>query len=1135
MRAYSRAIFTLLLGTALFVPQSVDAKSYRELRKKKGMSLKSKKRSYEIQEIKKMKVAPVEDTKKRGPMKLQAFERFNQERQRQITDEQIKSLIEIIETTPKDQRADLYFRLAEHYWESSKYYDFIGHRYDDFQGRPDWPEKKRLQTQAWARANEARKKAATEYFKIINNYPDYPRLCEAYFFLGKNLIEMNETQKGLGVYRPFLQKFARTYPKCPFIPNAYLAFAEYYFEKGQVKNAKQQYEMVLRFRDTSIYGFALYKVAWCDYNMIRYQDALNKFVAVINYARDAENFKGSNSRRLALLKEALRDMVLAYSQVGEAADAERRFREIGGEDSYLRMLQNLGGIYRSQGKTAAILTIYNTLMRLQPDDPITVKYQLYITRAVDADRSKTDTIREATKLGGLVKSFSQTKANDEQYKEAVSEVKTQLNEYARYRHYEAQKTLRQDFFDEAREFYKIYLDVFPKDDNAYEMRFWLAEIQYKSRQFKEAADNYILVYRSNPKGKYSFDASYNTILAYDLLMKRERINPENLTEKKGAQEKKPLPDIAKSFLDACEDHIKYYPKGDRALEVSYKAALLYYYFNHFDKALPQFYFLVEKHPKHEYAIFSAHFILDTYQLQQEWDKLNKSAWKFYKVPELGDRKFKGEMRNLIIGSGMKICESIVQQKQYTPAAECFLKIAREFPDNKNLGPTALFNASIHYGNAKEPERALNLRLEMLEKYPGSRFEKDTVLGLADLYASRADFSRAAAFYERYANKYSKDPKIDDIIIQAAIFREAMGDNAAAMAHYTRLMRTGITLIKKRKKSKDDKTFVAIYLKIAQHHKDNGEFSRYRNMMEEFAKQGYGSAGQRLHAKMEVARVYDRQRLVSKAKKEFELIPRRFNNLPDKDKENIDAIDAAANVRFMDAEKDFAEYRKIQLKAGISQDAMKKTLQQKLKALEKTSKKFEVVAKYKHPAWRIASYFRVGELFLDYSRFIGSAAAPDFRKEAEKNVMEKLIEVLKSRGVPWKFRRPLAKRFLRGPQGKQLMSNLLEKLKMQYEEGLLKQSAPYEAQAVTFYQRSLRVSHNASVYNEWTFKSLGRLQELRPKDYHKFIEERPSAGVADSGFRYSSTLMEQAPTPSEPPSKGKKVADDAALRTKEGGP
>lgn len=220
MRAYSRAIFTLLLGTALFVPQSVDAKSYRELRKKKGMSLKSKKRSYEIQEIKKMKVAPVEDTKKRGPMKLQAFERFNQERQRQITDEQIKSLIEIIETTPKDQRADLYFRLAEHYWESSKYYDFIGHRYDDFQGRPDWPEKKRLQTQAWARANEARKKAATEYFKIINNYPDYPRLCEAYFFLGKNLIEMNETQKGLGVYRPFLQKFARTYPKCPFIPNA---------------------------------------------------------------------------------------------------------------------------------------------------------------------------------------------------------------------------------------------------------------------------------------------------------------------------------------------------------------------------------------------------------------------------------------------------------------------------------------------------------------------------------------------------------------------------------------------------------------------------------------------------------------------------------------------------------------------------------------------------------------------------------------------------------------------------------------------------------------------------------------------------------------------------------------------------
>ena len=166
MRAYSFVTLTLLFFAPLLAPSQADARSYREIRKKKGMKLRGKKRSYEIAEVKKRKVAPIK-IEKRGPMKIQAFERFNQERQRQITDEQIKSLVEIIKMTPKDQRADLYFRLAEHYWESSKYFDFIGHRYDDFRGRPDWPEKKRLQKQAWDRANLMRKTGAGSLAELV--------------------------------------------------------------------------------------------------------------------------------------------------------------------------------------------------------------------------------------------------------------------------------------------------------------------------------------------------------------------------------------------------------------------------------------------------------------------------------------------------------------------------------------------------------------------------------------------------------------------------------------------------------------------------------------------------------------------------------------------------------------------------------------------------------------------------------------------------------------------------------------------------------------------------------------------------------------------------------------------------------
>jgi TolA-binding protein len=1112
MRAYlSLGVALLLLGASS--PSFVEAKSYRELRKKRGMELKGSKRSYEIEEVKKTTPKTTDENTKRGPMKLEVFDRFDKERLQEKTSEQIKTLRELINQTPQEERADLYFRLGEHYWENSQYFDHVGHRYDDFRNKPDWPEKKRLQAQAWSQAKEYRKKAATEYFNIIKNYPKFPRLCEAYFFLGKNLIEMGEPQKGLDVYRGMLKRFGRSYPKCPFIPNAYLAFGEYYFEKGQVKTAKGSYETVLRFRDTSVYGFALYKIAWCEYNLVQYQASLNQFIAVIRYARDEAGYKGGNSRRLALLREATRDMVLAYSKAGNPEEAERRFLEIGGEDYYIKMLENLGGIYQTQGKTGAIITIYQALMRLKANSPRTIRYQLYITRATDIDQGKQATIRESKKLGEMIKDFEKKAASSEnkefkqEYADALGDAKPQLKEYAKYRHYEAQKARRADFYNEAKEFYKIYLDVFPKDKDAYEMRFWLGEIHYRAREFEEAAKHYKIVYNENPKGKYSFDASYNTILAYDFLMKRANINPANLTAKKGVQTKKDLPPIAKDFLAACEDHIRYYPKGERALEVSYKAALLYYYFNHFDNALPRFYFLVEKHPKHEYAIFSAHFILDTYQLQEKWDNLNKGAWKFYKTAELGDAKFKGEMRDLIIGSGMKICERIMQAKQHKEAAECFLNIAKEFPNNKKLGPTALFNASVNYGNAKEPEKALRLRHEMLERYPGSSFEKDTILGLADLYAGRADFQQAAKFYERYAEKYGKkDPKIDEIIIQAAIFREAMGDTTGSMAHYNRLLREYQGRIKKRQLAKDDKRFVTIFKKIAEFEKKNGQFARYAKMMKEFDKERYGTSGQRLHARMEYARTRKRLGFRTESEKEFKAIPGAYSRLDKDGKDYLNARDAASEVRFMKAEELFKEYTKLTLKKGLTKTAMAQALKGKVAALQKTRASFEDVVKYNHPYWRVASLFRVGELYLDYSKFLQSAPTPNVDDDVKKTVMKNLLDRLKENKVPYNMRATLARKFLNGPQGRELLANLKDKVKMKYEDDIRQSAIPYEKEAVKLYERALRISHRTGLYNEWTFRALARLQELDPARYHKFVEIRPEAGIAGSDFRFSNNLM-----------------------------
>ncbi len=1096
------ALFLFVVSLASF-STTIYARSYRSYRKHKGF--KSKKKEFRIGEVKLKKHQPVK-IEKRGPVKYSSFEGGTEIQLHVKTKEQIRTLQELIAQTPVNMRADLYFRLAEHYWENSKSYSMIANRYDDFRGRPEWPEKARLQKQAFATAQLFRKKAAAIYYKIIKNYPNFNRLCESYYFLGKNLFEMGKEKAALNVFRPMLQKFR--YPSCPFIPNAYLAFGEYYFNKGQVSHALKAYSQVLNFRNSSIYGFALYKVAWCHYNLVRYRKALQTFVAVIRYARGTSEAM-SSGRRLSLLKEALRDLVLTYSQIGDARNAKNFFLNIGGESRYITMMQTLGKYYRQQGKLDKIIIIYTELMRLQPESPRTIFYQLYITRAVNRSKSKVATIREVGKLVRLVEYFRKRGNGGKIYASATKEVADQIKEYAKYRLYEAQKTRRMQFYKESAEFFKYYLRLFPKSKDAYELRFWYAEILYKLRRFDQAAQQYQLCLHQNPKGKYSVDAAYNAILAYNHLLKRSRFDISNITRKVTTR-KKPMPPLAKKFLKACEDYIKYFPKTEQAIDVAYKAALLYYYFNHFDEALPRFYFLVKKYPRHEYAIYSAHFILDTYNIQKRWVKLNKTAWKFYNTPNLGNAKFKREVRDLIMQSGFKTCDNIMAAKKYREAANCYIKIAREFNTNKRLACQALLNASLGYYKSKQPEKALRARHNLIENYPKCRYYKKSVLDLATIYASRANFTKAVKYYELYYNRFkTKRNPLWDILIQAALFRKAMGDVTTAMRYYRRLIKD------KKFRRRKRKAFVVIYLQLAEYYKKRGAISRYARMMKEFDKKRYGPYPLRLHARMEYALARLRLNFRTEAKRIFKRIPRAYDTLSESQKRKYPRAGyAAAHVRFMEAEAKFVEYTKIRLRRGLTQKAMKKILLKKNKAFKKAYDAYVKVVKYKQGHWGVAAYYRAGDLFLNFAQFLQSAPPPSERelrklvtkiikKEVKATITRNLMPILRKNRVPWRARRYIiakqVRKFMRSPRARQMISAQVQKLQENNKLAIESKVRPIEEKAADQYEKCLRLAHALRTYNKWSQKALKKLQKLRPEKYPPQLEFRPRVGFMDSDF------------------------------------
>lgn len=1114
MRMSIVAIACLMLVSAFAT--DAGARSYRKNRRHKGLK---QKKSYAIQKVVRKK-KKVKKTEKRRPMQLEAFERFAKERILNRLLGQIKTLQEIIAQTPKRLRADLYFRNAEHNWEVAKYYDFVGHKYDDFRGRPEWPEKKRLQAQAWTTAKDYRRRAAAEYFKIIRGYPNFKQLCDAYYFLGKNLFDMGREKPALKVFRTLIKKFARDYPKCPYIPNAYLAFGEHYFNAGQVRTALTSYQQVLHFRNSSIYAFALYKVAWCYYNLVRYRTSLKKFIEVVQQARSGSGRWGSTGRRLQLLKEALRDLVLAYSQVGDANSARTNFFQWGGEGNYLKMMMSLGGLYREQGKNAKIISLYTELMNLQAGSPRTMLYQLYIAQAVDRTSSKSETIRAVDKLVRLVKQFRAKDPKNAIYLEAIKEIEPQVKEFATFRHYEGQRTRRPGYLREAMSFYKSYLALFDKTKDAEKMRFFYAELLYKQKKYEEAAVQYTKVLVANPKGKYALDSGYNPVLAYNKLMVKRGLDITNVGSKRGkSTKKKALPPIAKRFLKACETFLKYFPKGNRAIDVSYKAAQIYYFFNHYDKSLPRFYFLVKKFPKHEYAIYSAHYILDVYNIQERWVELNKWAWRFYKMPDLGNPKFKKEVRDLIVQSGMKTCQGIERKKKHAEAAGCFCKFANEFPENKRLAALALYNCSINRYKAGKVENALNIRRQFLSKYSTYKnpriktFVKKSILDLAGVYAERADFAQSASYYEMYSKRYKRDKKRSGklqqryytSILRAGRFREANGEMEKAIDHFKSLIKD------KKYRNKYRKEYVALYFRVAEYYKDRGNHSNYARRMRKIYDykdrsgrkiRRFFAKGYKIHARMEHAMMEMKRGRRKSAEKIYRPVPSQFDRLSETDKKKFpQARYAAAQVRFMEAEKLFKEYTKFKLTSSMNRKQAQKLLAKKVKAFQKAKKAYQRVVKYKQGHWGVAAFFRVGDMALDYSKFLYNAPVPK-ASILRKLIVKNIRSTLSRKGLP----RRMHYKVLSMPRVKMQIKNAVEQLQQKARDKNQQDASEPENTAVAFYQRSLRFAHRLSVYNVWTQRTLSQLAKLRPYDYPKPLEAMPRVGFSGSDFSFSKGIM-----------------------------
>jgi TolA-binding protein len=157
------------------------------------------------------------------------------------------------------EKPDLLFRLAELCAEQMRFYRSLARGLDQKVHEASGAGKAALTTQQQGHEQEEARwrLRAVESYAASARFPRYQRMDEVLFSLASLVGAEHQVEA-----RELFHRLIREYPRSRYIPDAYLAFAQFYFEQGEMNAARRFYEKVASFPRARLRGYALYKRVW---------------------------------------------------------------------------------------------------------------------------------------------------------------------------------------------------------------------------------------------------------------------------------------------------------------------------------------------------------------------------------------------------------------------------------------------------------------------------------------------------------------------------------------------------------------------------------------------------------------------------------------------------------------------------------------------------------------------------------------------------------------------------------------------------------------------------------------------------------------------------------------------------------
>jgi len=615
--------------------------------------------------------------------------------------------------------------------------------------------------------------AIETYKQILETYPNYERNDKVLYQMSRAYDEIGEPDAAMEV----MNRFISEYPHSKYVDEVQFRRGEYHFVRRGYRDAEAAYNAVTRMGPgSSYYELSLYKMGWALYKQQFYDEALDSFVAMLDYQKsigyDFEQHEDNNEEHR--VTDTFRVISLSFSNLGEAEFVDEYFSEKGHRSYGDKIYSNLAEFYFSKLRYDDAASVYRSFIGLNPYHQRSPHFNMRVVE-IFGEAGFPLLVVEAKKEFATRYALSSEYWNRhdvESAPEVTGFLKTNLTDLAGHYHalFQGEVLLEEKAgnFDEAHRWYRQLLASFPAEDESPQINYRLADLLLENEDFSDAALEYERTAYEYSDHEQASAAGYAAVFAYR----------QELTHVTGARQR----DVKELTVESSLRFAEIFMAHDQAPIVLGAAADDLYEMKNFMRAIDSATKLVERYPASDpdlrrsaWAVV-AHSSIDIAEYQN-------AEHAYANVLQLTPEE--DESRQAIIDG---LAASIYKQAEQANLLEDYRAAANHFLRIKTLTPGASSRTAAEYDAAaalmklEDWTMAADVLEEFRTSHPEHELRDDATKQLAHIYREDGQLSRSAAEHERI----SLESDDNDLSREALLVAGELYDEAKAMADAVRV-------------------------------------------------------------------------------------------------------------------------------------------------------------------------------------------------------------------------------------------------------------------------------------------------------------------------------------------------------------